>query len=79
MLGDHLDLASESPRNPAAQQPRPGGRRYIGVNFACCDVYQRVYVNHDETAYVGHCPRCAKQVRFRVGPGGTDARVFIAS
>jgi hypothetical protein len=37
-----------------------------------------VYVNRDETAYDGNCPRCAKRVRLRIGPGGTNARFFTA-
>lgn len=56
-----------------------GVRRFVGVHFACCDVYQRIYVNCDQTAYVGHCPKCARCIRFEIGPGGTDARMFQAS
>lgn len=79
MLGENIDLSSNTPPKPESDAASSEKRRYIGVNFACCDVYQRVYVNRDETAYMGHCPRCARRVRFEVGPGGTDARVFIAS
>jgi hypothetical protein len=44
----------------------------------CCDVYARVYPNREQTAYEGRCPRCGKQVEFRIGAGGTDARFFQA-
>lgn len=80
--GQHLDLSSEPPGNPqgagsvasqgTGKEPRP----FLGVRFACCDVYLRVYVNPTGDAYQARCPRCAKPVRFQVGPGGTDARFF---
>ncbi|RIK72952.1 MAG: hypothetical protein DCC67_18495 [Planctomycetota bacterium] len=53
--------------------------RFLGVHFACCDVYSRVYVNRTGTAYIGHCPRCAARVEFAIGPGGVNARFFVAS
>jgi hypothetical protein len=70
---DRLDLVSDPIRQSTG---RPDVRRYVGVHFSCCDVYTRVYVNRGRSAYVGHCPCCARQVRFRIGPGGTDARFF---
>ena len=77
MPGEHLDLSSESPwqgRDSAA----PSGRPFVGVRFACCDVYSRIYVNREQTAYVGHCPRCSKKITLRIGYGGTDSRFFTA-
>ena len=79
MAGERLDISSEPAgigRNPRGQQP--GGRRFVGVRFVCCEVYTRVYINADETAYEGNCPRCAKPVRLRIGPGGTNERFFTA-
>jgi hypothetical protein len=87
MPGDYLDLSSEpkEERNEcdaaageSEAQSRRGARRFVGIHFACCDVYSRVYVNRQETAYVGHCPRCMKRVELKIGPGGTDARFFTA-
>jgi hypothetical protein len=79
MVGEHLDLTDYLPegekRGRKASAP---GRRFVGVQFACCDVYSRVYINRDETAYEGNCPKCAKRVRLSIGHGGTNARFFTA-
>ena len=77
MSGERLDLTD----NPFARDPvadSATGRKFVGVHFTCCDVYTRVYVNRDETAYEGNCPKCAKRVRLNIGPGGTDSRFFTA-
>lgn len=77
MSDGHLDLSSD----PGPCTPPEGarsGRRFVGIRFACCEVYTRVYVNRTQTAYEGRCPRCARLVRLRIGPDGTDARLFTA-
>jgi hypothetical protein len=76
MAGEHLDLSSDCPAKTTG-----GGRatrKFVGVHFICCDSYTRVYINRDETAYEGNCPKCAKKVRLLIGPGGTDSRFFSA-
>lgn len=53
-------------------------RPYIGVYFECCGVYARVYRRPDQMIYNARCPRCLAQVKVRVGPEGTNARLFRA-
>lgn len=59
-------------------QKNEHGREFIGIMFECCNIYQRVYKNKAGTAYVGHCPRCMRQVRLKVGESGTGERFFRA-
>lgn len=77
MPGEHLDLSSDPPRRPETGQG--SARPFLGIRFACCDIYQRIYPNRGSTAYEGGCPRCGKPVRLLIGPGGTDARFFEVS
>ena len=75
MSGERLDLSSDVPLSESSKSP-PTERKFLGIHFGCCDVYARVYINRDETAYRGNCPRCGKRLDIRVGPGGTDTRFF---
>jgi hypothetical protein len=78
MIGERLDLTDEPDGSRKGNAAGTSQRPFVGVHFACCDTYSRVYVNRGKTAYEGHCPKCAKKVRLRIGPGGTDARFFTA-
>ena len=81
MKGNQLDITSPAQaegEKAAGASTNDGQRRFLGVHFACCDIYSRVYLNREGTQYQGNCPRCGRQVRFQVGPGGTDARFFTA-
>ncbi|MBX7258254.1 MAG: RNHCP domain-containing protein [Candidatus Hydrogenedentes bacterium] len=62
------------PSNSRNPSPRP----FIGILFKCCHVYARVYLNHDGTAYAGHCPKCAASLTVKAGPGGSDQRFWTA-
>ena len=84
-----IDLVSEakapSVSNAKAQESGPdvgaterGKRPFVGVQFDCCGVYVRVYRNAEGTAYAGNCPRCARKVHIKIGPGGDSSRFFTA-
>ena len=77
MAGENLDI-SIGPEPSPGGPPGRSGKRFVGIRFACCDVYTRVYVNRAETAYEGCCPKCSRRVRLRIGPEGTDSRFFVA-
>jgi hypothetical protein len=78
MAGENVDLTSEGPNQERPRRRTAQERRFVGIRFACCDVYTRVYINRQSTAYQGNCPRCSKPVTVKVGPGGTDSRFFTA-
>ncbi len=84
MHSEHLDLTSEPelPRKTAASadpsSPTEPRRKFLGIRFDCCGIYARIYPNRQETHYEGRCPRCLKQVRIRIGNGGTNCRFFTA-
>lgn len=77
-----LDLTSEadtrSPSEPWSVSQAQAARPYLSVLFACCNVYQRVYRDPSQAAYVGRCPKCGRSVRFPIGQTGTAARFFRA-
>jgi hypothetical protein len=77
MPGEHIDLTSETV-DSGHLSGSPLSRRFVGIHFACCGIYSRIYVNRDETAYTGRCPRCSRKITLRVGPGGTESRFFTA-
>ncbi len=60
------------------QEEKKKERKFIGVNFKCCNIYQRVYINSTGTGYWGACPKCARQVKFTIGSGGSESRFFDA-
>jgi hypothetical protein len=69
-----LDIASVPHER---QTVDPSGKPFLSILFNCCNVYQRIYPNHDFTAYAGRCPKCLRTVRFPIGAGGTSERQFV--
>ncbi|TET31818.1 MAG: hypothetical protein E3J72_21275 [Planctomycetota bacterium] len=55
-----------------------GDRPFIGILFECCNIYNRIYINKMQTAYVGWCPRCGAKIEIPIDPNGTDERFFRA-
>ena len=78
MTGEHLDLSSES-SSTDGQPTDASNARFLGIQFTCCSVYSRLYVNQQKTVYEGYCPKCGRPVRLRIGPEGTSARFFTVS
>ncbi|MBM3216708.1 hypothetical protein FJZ36_17565 [Candidatus Poribacteria bacterium] len=64
----------ETPPNKPTRAKRP----FLGITFECCNVYQRVYLNKDRTAFVGGCPKCGKRLTVKVDPNGERGRFFSA-
>ena len=73
--GEHLDLSSGYPGHRPTNQG-DFKRRFIGIHFACCEVYARIYVNSWQTAYEGRRPRCLRPVRVGIGPQGVRRAIF---
>lgn len=70
-------LVGETPEpGGSAGGGRAVGRPSIQVWFACAGAYLRVFRAVDGSKYQARCPKCGKEVRFLVGPGGTSQRVF---
>ena len=67
------------PARAASTDESNGVRPFLGISFDCCKVYARVYRNAPGTHYVGNCPRCARQVRFKIGTEGSGARFWTAT
>lgn len=84
MVGENLDLSSEpdddreSGGERRTRSPASAGRPFLGVRFVCCDVYARIYVNRELTAYQGHCPKCSRPLVVKISPDGSDERFFEA-
>lgn len=72
MPGENFDITEGPPPTDTAPVARP----FLGVNFACCGVYSRIYRTADGKAYMGHCPRCIRPIRVEIRPGGSSERFF---
>ncbi|MEE9390968.1 MAG: hypothetical protein V3W41_00510 [Planctomycetota bacterium] len=57
---------------------KPKTRGFLGIFFDCCQTYGRIYANAANSHYAGHCPRCLRPIRIRIGQGGSKQRLFRA-
>lgn len=72
--GNELDVTEGASENAASP-----GRPWIQVWFECAGAYQKVFRSLDKTRYTATCPKCFKQMKFGVGPGGSSDRFFRVS
>jgi hypothetical protein len=79
---DRVDIDGLRTPDDADATPPAGedsaAKRFIMIWFRCCHAYGRLTRNAAGTHYAGRCPRCAAPVSVRIGPGGTDRRMFEA-
>lgn len=73
-LGDPAAATDPAQQGGAKREARP----WLAVRWTCCSTYSRIYRNRRGDAYEGHCPKCGKPVKARIGPGGTSSRFFEA-
>ena len=69
-----MDEAVQKQRQGSAAGTR---RPFVGVHFACCNVYLRIYRAADGKTYRGRCPRCGRRIEFVEAEGGEDTRNFV--
>ncbi|TWU45927.1 hypothetical protein Q31b_11030 [Novipirellula aureliae] len=81
MTASQFDAFSDPdvPKRKSSDSARYRSRPFLGVEFVCCSFYGRIYQNAAGTAYVGNCPRCARPITVKIGPGGSSTRFFRAS
>jgi hypothetical protein len=66
------------PNPPLSQEHAAPPRKFLSIWYRCCHTYGRLTRNKEGSAYEGRCPRCGAGVRARIGPGGTNRRMFEA-
>lgn len=72
-----LDVRVGGDENTQGNKAGAIHRPFLGVKFICANgAYNRFYKNPDQTAYVGRCPDCLREVSIGIGSHGTSARFF---
>ena len=75
-----IDGFREDPSDEQARNTKnansSGKRKFLSVHFTCCNTYGRLYPDAARTRYQGRCPKCGATVEAKIGPGGTERRMF---
>ncbi len=53
-------------------------KKFLGIMFACCNVYARIYIDNSGKSYKGRCPRCLRSLSIKIEKNGVNDRFFIA-
>jgi len=53
-------------------------KQFVGIRFDCCNIYNRIYMNKEKTAYEGRCPKCLRKISIKIGKDGVSTRFFSA-
>ena len=48
----------------------------VGVRFACCNRYVRLYMGRNRRKYVLHCPGCGRKAVFVKDPNAPQVDFF---
>jgi hypothetical protein len=77
-VGSVLDIVVGARAKEAGASPH-ALRGVLMVYFTCANQYQRVFRSADGKQYLARCATCGKSMRFLVGEGGSDERLFRVS
>ena len=77
MSSESIDFTSE-PRRGSELRQNPDRRPFLGIHFACCGSYARIYVNASGSAFAGNCPKCGRRIEVGIAPHGETSRFFSA-
>ena len=75
-----LDLTTAAPKpaaTPITPATSPARGDTLAIHFTCCNVYHRIPLTRDRTAYAGHCPKCARSLRILIDPACPNTGRFF--
>ncbi|MCA9290552.1 MAG: hypothetical protein KDA25_05455 [Phycisphaerales bacterium] len=75
---DMVDIDGLRTTNPGGSGGGRATPKFVQVWYRCCHRYGRMSRNREGTQYIGRCPKCGAVVSARIGPGGTNRRLFEA-